>query len=616
MPNEATDPELLKFLNSPTEATDPGLLSRLDGNEPHPSQANDGSFTATFAPYSFSQPDDAGHDVALKTALPFGPTPAGLVSYLRARGISAAVPKFVMDVLDANNRGVSGDYENTEEGQRQRTQDALTVATSMLGIAPGAAPAAKVIPAAAAGRAGTPAVAPAAAAGVGTRDAALQAAQRVGVEVPEAVAGGPITRALGAAVRDAPVVGQPIADATDKALSQIEGAVNRTADSLGGSSALGAGYAMKDNLVDWVKNVSRTEAEEIYKPARDLIGDTKAALTHTQDAIQRLTQEAAEIGQKPPSVVNYLNASVARGDLTFEQMQRLRTEIGDRISGNIVPEPGSNKTALKVAYKALTDDIDALAASAGDKAQAAWKLSNDQFRTRIAAKRDALTKIVGLEGEASAEDVARHLTTMAGAKRGADIERLRLAKETASPGAWNELASSVVGNLGRTPDGFSTARFRADYAKLSDEGKTILFSPENKAALDDIATLSRRFVQFDKLSNHSRTAVTGGTMLAGYGLVTRPLELLASMIGGRAMAMALARPATAKATANWLKAHEAVVRPALGASSEKVTEETIRTRQDAWFRLQDALDREGIPLYPAFSDIAGDQPINDEVEDD
>lgn len=613
MPTKATDPELLKELNTPTRATDPELVKILKGAEPHPSQTDDGAFTMTFAPFRFDPKNDVGNDAAVSAALRFGPTPAAAVAYLRSRGISLAVPKAITDVLEANDRGMAG-ANDTEGGQSQRTQDALTVSTSMLGLPPGSAALTKTIPAAAAREALSPASSTAAA-GVGSREAALQAAERIGIDVPEAAAGGYIKRSLGAALRDAPVVGQPLVDASEKALGQLEGVATKVADELGGSSALSAGYALSDDLVKWVKVSSKEEAAEIYAPARKLIGNTKAPLSRTGVALREITKDAQAIGLKPPAIVAELQGSVAK-EMTFDEMQRLRTNIGQRLSGKIKPEAKQDDIALKTVYASLSDDLDFLAGKAGDKAKAAWRQANDAFKSQIVKKRDALTKVVGIEGEANPELVAERLTKMASAKRGADIDRLRAARETVGDEAWGELSSSVVADLGRTPDGFSVAKYRADYSKLSDEGKTLLFSPEHKQSLDDIATVSRRFVQLDKLANHSRTAVGGGIMAGGYMIINKPLQLLASMVGGRTLASMLARPATAKAVSQWMKAHEAVAVPVLSASASKVTEEAIRARQDANYRLRDALDREGINFYPPISALSGDQPVRDDEEND
>lgn len=599
---EVTDPALLEQLNSPTEVTDPKLLAQLNGEEPHPSQqGKPEAFTATFLPFRFDPAKDRGHDAAVQEAGKAGPTIGQLPAYLAARGLNLAVPKFITDVLEANDRGAAGAYTDDETGQRQRTRDALTVASS---IVPGDA----ALPV---GRAAEAAASPvaeraAAAAVPSARDQALQAAERIGVDVPKAAAGNYAERAVGAALRDIPVVGEPMAQASEKALGQLEGAANKVADDLGGGSALSAGYVAKDSITHWIESGSKQEAAEVYAPARTLIGDAAAPLTSTNFVAQQIKAHAEEIGLKPPSVVGEVERAVAKGDLTFDQMQRLRTEIGDRMSGAIIPEPGQNEKALKALYGALSEDLDALAARAGDKAKAAWNQANDAFKTQIAAKRDQLVKIVGIEGEANAELVSQRLTTMASAKRGGDIDRLRLARETIGDG-WGELASSVVANLGRTKDGFSIARFRTDYSNLSDAGKDLLFSTEHRQALDDIATVAKRFENLDRLANHSRSAVSGSIIGAGYAAISNPLSVLASALGGRAVSAMLARPATAQATAAWAKGYAAL--------EEHATEQTYLVVRDAALRLRDVMDREGIPAYPPISSLIADQPLNDNPDE-
>jgi hypothetical protein len=339
---------------------------------------------------------------------------------------------------------------------------------------------------------------------------------------------------------------------------------------------------------------------------RRAIGNTTGPLQRTGIALREIAKDAESIGLKPPAVVKELQGAVGKGEMTFDEMQRLRTQIGDRMSGAIVPEPGQDKTALKRIYTSLSEDIDFLAGKAGGNAKARWHQANDAFKNQIAAKRDKLVKIVGLEGEANPELVAQRLTSMASAKRGANIETLRAARETVGEDAWGELASSVVAGLGRTKDGFSLSRYRTDYANLSDAGKDVLFTPDHRQALDDIMTVSKRFEDLDKLANHSRSAVSGSLIGAGYAAVTKPLKLLASVIGARALAAMLAKPATAKATANWMKSYSAL--------EDEMTEQTVLGLQNAALRLRDAMDREGVPAYPPLSVLADDQPINDEAD--
>ncbi|MDH4981465.1 hypothetical protein [Hyphomicrobium sp. D-2] len=604
---EITDPELLEQLNSPVEVTDPKLLAQLNGELPPPPTTTGDepeAFTATFLPFSFDPAKDRGHDEAVKASGMAGPTAGRLPAYLAARGLSLAVPKFITDTLEANDRGIAGGYATGEDGNRQRAQDALTVAGSMIGLPPGASAAAKVIPAAVkeipavAGGPATHGAVPVAA-GVGSREAALQAAERIGVDVPRAAAGGYVARSTGAALRDVPVVGDPLVKASERALVQIEGVANKVADDLGGSSTLSAGYAAKDAITGWIEAGSKADAAEIYAPVRALISDTKGPLTSASFVAQQIRSHAEEIGLKAPSVVQEIERAAAMGERSFDQIQRLRTEIGDRMSGAIVPEPGQNEKALKALYGALSEDLDGLAAKAGDKAKAAWSQANDVFRRQIADKRKKLVKIVDVDGEANAETVAQRLTQMAAAKRGADIERLRAARETMGDDAWGELGSAVVANMGRSKDGFSLARFRTDYAKLSGDGKALLFTPEHRQALDDIATVSKSFEQLDRLANHSRTAVSGSIFGAGYAAITSPMQVLASMLGGRALATVLARPATAKSTAAYARSW---------AAAEKTpTEETYLALGAASRRLRDALERERIPVYPGVNALLTDR---------
>jgi hypothetical protein len=419
---------------------------------------------------------------------------------------------------------------------------------------------------------------------------ALQAAERLGVAVPRGATGDLLPRVAGAVV-DAPIIGKPLVDAAKRSTAKLENTVDEIADALGGTTIQSSGDTAKDELIRWVKVGSKGEAAKIFEPVEKLVGSKKAPLSRTAIALKALTDEAAESGLPPPGIVKQLESATKKeGGLTWRGMQRLRTEIGDRLSGEIVPEPGLNKRALKAVYAALSVDIDFLVQKAGGKAGVeAWKAANATFTTEIAARRAAIAKIVGSTGDASAETVAERIITMASDKGGADLGRLREVHKTLSPSAWDQIASAALGRMGVTKDGWSIAHFRTAFSKLSDEGKRLLIrDPEHLQALEDVNTVGKAFEQLQRLGNPSGTARMGMTVAGAGALVMDPTTLLATAVGGRTLAYILARPATAKAAAGWSNAWLAALK--------NFTEENYRQLQRATLDFRAATEREGIQV--------------------
>jgi hypothetical protein len=256
------------------------------------------------------------------------------------------------------------------------------------------------------------------------RQTAIDAANRLEVPVPRGAAGSRAEQIVSGALAETPVVGSPLQKASATAIDKLDDTRAGIVDELGSGSVKAAGDAVKDDTIKWVKTVSKDEAAKIFEPVDKLVGDAKGPLSRTAVAAKSLIKDATESGLPPPAIVAQLKKALEMPDgLSYRAMQRLRTEIGDRISGDIVPEPGMSKRALKAIYAGLSDDLEFLVGKAGGKeGKAAWKTANEAFQTEIAKRRDDLTKIVGTDGNASAEAVAERLFTMAGAKGGADLE--------------------------------------------------------------------------------------------------------------------------------------------------------------------------------------------------
>lgn len=569
-----TDPALLEQLEAATPGdavTDESLIRQLEGVAPVSPQHTNGESRPIGGPLGI---------------IPLAEDPEG--------NVHLSVPGVLLEPWRAFQRGLAREAQRgmrDEEGNEididaAQSQDAL-LASGI--IAPGASvprtPSRATVP-----KPAKPTSKPV------DETAALEAAERLDVNVPRGATGDLLPRVAGS-VADMPIVGAPLVRAARQATDALEAKADEIADALGGSTIQSAGDTAKDELMRWVKIGSRSEAAKIFEPVEKIVADKKGPLSRTAIALKDLTKEAAESGLPAPTIARQLEAATTKeGGLTWRGMQRLRTEVGDRLSGEIVPEPGLNKRALKAVYAALSDDIEFLVGKAGaetrvGKAEAmeAWADASSTFTSEIAARRSAIEKIVGSKGDAAAESVAERLITMASDKGGADLARLREAQKTLTPGAWDQLASAALGRMGVTKDGWSVAHWRTAYSKLSADGKQLLFrNDEHRRALDDIATVGKAFEQLQRLGNPSGTARMGITV-AGTGLLLMdPTSLIASAAGGRTLAYILARPATAKAAAKWSNSWL--------AAAKNLTAENFRALQRDALAFRAATERAGIEI--------------------
>ena len=429
------------------------------------------------------------------------------------------------------------------------------------------------------------------------RQTMLEAAERQGVTVPQAMASdsSPLHMVAGSS-RHLPFASS-LQGAADDVVGGLETAAARVSSEFGGGpagQAFNAGDDARNAMVNWIRGGSQRVDNRLYSAAETAIGNTaRTRLPETRVEAMALAQEMAESGGRANrQALELINEALGMPQgMAFRGLQSLRTEIGHMISGTIQPEPGTSIPALRRLYAAMTIDRNNLAANAGGPRGFAALQKAERVHEMIAQRRADLARIIGENAEVAPERVFDRIAAMAQSSARGDIERLMQARKTVGSQGWNEIASSVVGRLGRgTDDQFSPAKFLTAYGKISDSGKVALFNSTGRSdlrrALDDIATVSRRYE--DVMSRYANTSGTGRAIVSAAGIggmVTMPLQTLATAIGGYSVSWLLSRPVSARATANWANAYL--------MAAERPSQAVFAVLQQASQKLTNALSEAG-----------------------
>ena len=122
---------------------------------------------------------------------------------------------------------------------------------------------------------------------------------------------------------------------------------------------------------------------------------------------------------------------------------------------------------------------------------------------------------------------------------------------------------------------------------MSEAGRQTLFSPEINQILSDIDTIGQRLGQLQRMGNPSGTAGAGAIMTAlgtaGTSIATAStipvLAGIATTFGAYVLAKMLARPATARAVRDYMKAHTQKGRAAELARAETALREAAAAVQ-------------------------------------
>jgi hypothetical protein len=385
----------------------------------------------------------------------------------------------------------------------------------------------------------------------------VQAAERLGVDVPRAVASDSrLMQPAGRMVQNVPLAGEPMRKAAESTIAGLGTKADEVAQGLGGGTVQGAGDTARTAIKDWITGESKAKVGKAYDAVDKLVDPAiRTPLNATQGMVATIAAErsAAALSGGGKAAEFVLEAVQRPGGLNYEGLKTLRTNLGEMLKGGILPE-GVSQGELKRIYGALSDDLGAAVKNAGGaKAEAAWERAN-KYNRLVSDRREQLAKIVGKDGDAPAEKVFDALAAKASGTGRADIEALSNARKVMDPADWNEFASGVVGRLGRDPEGnFSPDRFTTAYGKLTDAGKSLLFRSGGRGDLaqhlDDIAIVSSRFKDLQKYANPSGTAQNVGFGAAGAGLIAEPMTTIATVIGANALARVLAQPATAASAA-------------------------------------------------------------------
>ena len=403
---------------------------------------------------------------------------------------------------------------------------------------------------------------------------AISAADRIGVGIPRAIASeSPSVHLAGQVIAKAPG-GAPLYKAIGQGIEDLGGAVGRAGEMTGGiADVKRAGEGVTTGLETGFKPQTQRIVSQLYDRVDNLVDPRKTApLSNTQKTVSEILAKKQAYGNESlgPAVKAVAGALQRPGGLTYAAIKDLRSSIGEMIDNKFLP-PNISQKELSGIYGALSEDLgNAAEVAGGSRARAAWQVANNAAKARSDSL-ETLDKVVGPKTRAD-EGVMDALHRMAGAGAGADIDTLMATRKALSgtPGAWNDVAATVISRLGKNSAGdFSPALFIRDYDKLSPAGRRMLFHSIGSGGdivpfLDDIAEVSHKYVNAGKLGNPSGSAghaagLVGASAIATsllHGDVATPIGILAAGVTNHVVARMMSAPATAASLARWTRAYD------------------------------------------------------------
>lgn len=406
-----------------------------------------------------------------------------------------------------------------------------------------------------------------------------QAAERLGVELPRAVTSDTTgVQHYGKILSNVPIGGTPLRQASQTAIGQLENAAQGAREAYGSGSIVNAGQGIREGVSEAIKSGPiKQRVNELYTTVDNLVeaGNGPATigpLANTRNVAGVI--EARRLnGALPQSAkVAELDEALSRPGMNYEGIKTLRSYFGEMLDGSKEIPQGLGISEVKQIYGALSKDMRiVIARSGGQDALRAYDVA-ERSAAKWANIREDLQRILDVKSD---EGIFAKIVSAAGTKSTADIKMLGRVRAAVGPDKWNEVASAIIEKLGKAPDGsFSPDRLigPSGLGGLSKEGKQILFRSTGNGshadAIDDIATVAKRFKELNQFANPSGTGQTVIGFEAAKGFLVDPVTAVTSIIGARIFSSVLARPSTSRSMAAWSRAYERVITKPTQASFE------------------------------------------------
>jgi hypothetical protein len=313
-----------------------------------------------------------------------------------------------------------------------------------------------------------------------------------------------------------------VLDASEKATGQWGRAVEDVASNLGTSQTQQqAGKVLETEGNTWLKQFrdNATKAENdaaVFIPASTPAPPTNYATTlnDVRNSMPGMPSTAAAI--EPSLTRNLLEGLIKDAPLgtpTWSDLRALRTRIGQKLE-----EPqlvgDTNYTDLKRLYKALTDDLDAVATAQGPQAKAAFDNAVAVTRNGHQFIENHLSNLIGPTIKSS-EAAAN---AFSGARGGGEtLQAIRQEMPAAADelAAWKlrDMSLATAGKQGSAGTQLSPTTFLTDRNNLSTEAHDALFGadPYTAQRVAQLSTVADSMKKTQQFLNTSGTGTHLGT---------------------------------------------------------------------------------------------------------
>ena len=357
----------------------------------------------------------------------------------------------------------------------------------------------------------------------GGRDAADMLEDYRNLEIPipgnaGAITGNRATQSLESVLRKLPTSAalyQQADEATNIAFSR---AGMRIAKSVGRpGEAVVVGRGIKGGLEGFADKV-RAKGRVVFGAVKQAIGrDTpvapQATAQHVDELLAPFTQTDGSLSpaaRNLPPIVKDVAAELKAapgGKLTWERMDALRKQVGEKLADPTLIEPNS-KGQLKQMYKVLSADMEDVARSLGGQTLKKWQAARNYW----SAAMDRVDLIRDVAANEKTEGAFK--AAFSGSKDGPTL--LRALRKSMPRDVWNDVVATKIAQMMEAPAGqqnalgniSSPAAFLTQWNNLRKGGNlNVLFGGNTKLrdSMNQLARVAESIKDTAKSGNYSNT---------------------------------------------------------------------------------------------------------------
>lgn len=252
----------------------------------------------------------------------------------------------------------------------------------------------------------------------------------------------------------------------------------------------------------------------------------QAQARQAMESAQVRMNEARALAETPPQ----------GGELSWQDMRRFRSTIGEIIGQPGIKRDGSEISALRKLYGALSSDMEVTAAQNGPKALDEFKKAQRFWRGREGRIDDVFATLFGKDDGKSDEAVFKQINSWAKSGTG-DFQRLARTIRSMPKDEGDTVRATIVDRMGNAKpakgeaETFSPAEFSTQWNGMSNRAKSVLFpDKQHRAALDKFAQVTAGMKRSQEYQNFSNTALGANVIGTGLAALSGPAGWLTAAL--------------------------------------------------------------------------------------